>query len=954
MPAIDFHVFRKISLKAITLAFPAMLIGVSITACLIRGFYPDMRWDYCLLLGTITSATDPVAVVAMLRELGAKVSLSTTIEGESLLNDGSAVVLFVVLKKIALADGVVSSGGEIVWDAFRMAFLGPIIGWLMGMFSLWWISHIFNDRLVEISISIFTAYLTFYISEYMVKSSGVLSVVCLGFCYASTMGRTMISPEVIHFMHEFWETLGYIANTIIFVITGICISYNIAKLDGAVTWIDVPITIGLYTGGLFIRGTIFASVSPLFKRMPYGWTWKEALISAWGGLRGAVGLALALDIFLTPTLEATTRARILVHASSMVVFTLCINASTLKPLLAFLRYVELSHEELLMLHSVSLRLQHMAGKQMAEIKEDPFLSNSKWDVVRQYADLNELFRPLLKALPAEHHHKKKPHNSKGSHGSSVASVDCDAGRGTTESSDKRSDIAKSEAHSVTNAGRGSLLERLSNAAVGHHHMGDFESAAGRASALLETPLMERMSQLLHTEEETRPAEFNLLAELKHRFHMSVKAGFWHLQHDGTLGAFATDVLVGKVSHKLDDKDAADLDWIRWADYEEHLGPPPIWMGKLSKLPVVGWFVNHYLSYRLSAQYDIAFGFLSVHKHLEHELEHWTEDEKMLALLHKVSHDNIEGARKALIDLHQVLPEVCVEVNTRQAARIMLNAARKKIVSMESHGVLPEIQANMMIAQVETQMRKLQLARMDTDLSKEKVLREVPWMAKLSAETFAILVEAAKEKVYAQGSYLVKQGESDDSVYLVVRGIVEVVEEYAEGSEEVVAVRGIGVVIGEQSLLTGAPRSASARASTSVLALRLPHSAMRTAMSQYPELSLFMWHHVALNLAQKLLGEAEEAKSGTRTSTPEELLMMAAAWVPSSDSIQFYDRGSTLKLGRKMLLLQGDVIEYHGDEAKPTPSEIDELRALLDKAAYETVEAERAAMLKRLQQKLMDS
>eukprot|EP00966_Prymnesium_polylepis_P031112 723948-Prymnesium_polylepis.1 len=88
------------------------------------------------------------------------------------------------------------------------------------------------------------------------------------------------------------------------------------------------------------------------------------------------------------------------------------------------------------------------------------------------------------------------------------------------------------------------------------------------------------------------------------------------------------------------------------------------------------------------------------------MEHWTDDEKMLATLQKVSHDNIEGARKALIDLHQVLPEVCLEINTRQAARIMLNAARHKVKDMEAHGVLPELQANMMIAQVEAQTRQL--------------------------------------------------------------------------------------------------------------------------------------------------------------------------------------------------------------------------------------------------------
>ena len=87
----------------------------------------------------------------------------------------------------------------------------------------------------------------------------------------------------------------------------------------------------------------------------------------------------------------------------------------------------------------------------------------------------------------------------------------------------------------------------------------------------------------------------------------------------------------------------------------------------------------------------------------------------------------------------------------------------------------------------------------------------------------------------------------------------------DGSEEVVALRGIGVVIGEQSLLTGAPRAASARASTSVLALRLPHSAMKQAMEQYPELSQFMWLHVALNLAQKLLGEVRGRRTLNRSA-----------------------------------------------------------------------------------------
>ena len=80
--AIDFHVFKKVLAKTVTLAFPGMALGALMMSCVVKLAYPAWTWDLCLLLGTITSATDPVAVVATLRELGG-VSLST-IEGESL------------------------------------------------------------------------------------------------------------------------------------------------------------------------------------------------------------------------------------------------------------------------------------------------------------------------------------------------------------------------------------------------------------------------------------------------------------------------------------------------------------------------------------------------------------------------------------------------------------------------------------------------------------------------------------------------------------------------------------------------------------------------------------------------------------------------------------------------------------------------------------------------------
>merc|ERR1719331_1178456 len=100
--------------------------------------------------------------------------------------------------EIARYGGVIRNGADIVITFVRMAIAGPIIG----VVALMWIQHVFNDPLVEISISITTAYLSFYISEFWVKSSGVLTVVFVGLMF-SARGRTCVSPEVFHFLHEF-------------------------------------------------------------------------------------------------------------------------------------------------------------------------------------------------------------------------------------------------------------------------------------------------------------------------------------------------------------------------------------------------------------------------------------------------------------------------------------------------------------------------------------------------------------------------------------------------------------------------------------------------------------------------------------------------------------------------------------------------------------------------------
>jgi len=963
--AIDFHVFKKVAIKTLVLAFPGMALCSLLMSCVVKLSYQNWTWDLCLLLGTITSATDPVAVVALLRELGAKVSLATTIEGESLLNDGSAVVLYMVLKQIAEAGGTVGDAGGIAATFFVKALGGPAIGIVFGTVALWWISHVFNDPMVEISISIATAYLAYYVSEFWCDSSGVLTVVCVGLCF-SRGGRTSISPEVFHFLHEFWETLGYLANTIIFLITGIAISYLIVPLfttqpprpSPLLTPRDLGISFVIYACGLGIRLFVFLLTYLPFRRTPYGWTWKEMLISSWGGLRGAVGLALGLDVlfsaqsavpcpdddpaaspFAPPTISCIAlRSTILLHVAMMVLCTLLINAPLMKPLLAVLRFVELSREELTMLALVAERLKKDADQELKRLKEDPFVSNSNWEVVRQFADLNELFRPLLKGTTVKHAPKAVVE-------SEAMSVESAMGADATSARGSMVPASIPE-------GRQSFIH-LTVPEVLARHANDRSSKSDRYSLSQfadegeNTPVPAEDAAAMREDQ----YESFLLSELKYHYHMSLKAGVWHLQHQGTLGNSATDVLVDVFNHKLDDKHA--VDWVNWSELQAAGGQksnfrPPAWLSAMRQMPFVGTLITRYvLAPQLQTWHDIAFGFLSVHEHLEHEIDHWTTNEKHLSTLQHVMHENMEGARKSLERLQDVLPEVIIDVNTRQAARIMLNTTREKIQGLETAGMLAAPQAAKMVAQVETQMRRLKLWSMSFDLSKERLLREVTWLSELSEDSFAILLEAAQEFPFDTGQFLVRQGElvSKESgcVYLVTRGIVEIVEEYENGDSQVVARRGSGIVIGEQSLLTGAPRAASARACTSVSALGLPHHAMKRAMETYPELAKRMWHHVGKNLCQKLLGDEEERRYGERSSTAEQLLHQAEQWVPSLHALNEWEPGEQMDLERKVLLLSGSCIEFREAEAPPTAAQLGELQLAIARDSQEAIRNEQLQM-----------
>ncbi|MFC2104514.1 cation:proton antiporter [Bacteroidota bacterium] len=379
--AMDVHTFKKTSANAFILAVPGIIVALVLTALVIMGIkmagigLNKWSWTMALLFGAVISATDPVAVVSILKDVGASKKLGTLIEGESMLNDGTAIVIFMVLLL-----GITGGGSDTspIIEFLRVAVGGTLLGILAGYIVIAWVKKVFNDALVEITVIVAAAYLTFFIAEHFLHVSGVLGLVAFGLFMAS-VGRTRISPEVEHFLHEFWELFAFIANTLIFLIVGVVIADNIVFTAN-----DFLILFLLYIGIHIVRAIVIAIFYPIMKKAGYGLSKKNAYILWWGALRGAIGLALALIVAGESKIDGTIRDQFLFYTAGIVTLTLVLNATTLKVFLNFLGLTDIPPAKQKMILNAKSYLRNAAENSMEKLKSDRFLGRANWESVKKY------------------------------------------------------------------------------------------------------------------------------------------------------------------------------------------------------------------------------------------------------------------------------------------------------------------------------------------------------------------------------------------------------------------------------------------------------------------------------------------------------------------------------------------------------------------------------------------
>ncbi len=309
----------------LALAIPGLLISTILIAGIVAGT-TAIPFIAALVLGAILSATDPVAVISLFKQLGAPKRLTVLVEGESLFNDATAIVTANILLAVALS-GVLTANIALsgVLD-FLVVFAGGIIvGGILAFLTGGLLALVHDDPAIEISLMTVLAYFSFIIAEEFFAVSGVMATLVAGLIMGN-WGRTKVSPSVANYMENFWEYAAYTANALIFLMVGLRVDF--AGLVGnwqALVWVIVAMLIS--------RAVVIGGLVPLTGMIPGAIKvdWRYQALMYWGGLRGAVALAVALslgdfpysDLFFTLVMGA-------------VLFTLLVNGLTVEPLMRLL------------------------------------------------------------------------------------------------------------------------------------------------------------------------------------------------------------------------------------------------------------------------------------------------------------------------------------------------------------------------------------------------------------------------------------------------------------------------------------------------------------------------------------------------------------------------------------------------------------------------------------------
>lgn len=346
LPTLIFQVALSINLRrlvddwvpVLVLAVVAVVVATVVVGWALMPF-AGLPLMACLLIGAIVSTTDPSAVVGIFRATPAPQRLARIVEGESLLNDAAAIALFGLFFAI-VAVGVQSpSLGQALWQFPWLVVGGTLTGIGTAFLAMQVLRRLEGHPLGQVSASVALPYLTYVLAENGLGASGVIAVVAAGLTLNS-MAPGQLAPQSLSKLRDTWDLLAYWAGGLIFVLAALLIP----KLMANVVWFDLVLIAVTVVAALVARAVVLFGLLPVLTLMrasprvevPY----RMAIL--WGGLRGAVTLALALAVTESFRIPPDIKRQVGIIATGFTLFTLLVQGTTLRWVIARLGLDRLS------------------------------------------------------------------------------------------------------------------------------------------------------------------------------------------------------------------------------------------------------------------------------------------------------------------------------------------------------------------------------------------------------------------------------------------------------------------------------------------------------------------------------------------------------------------------------------------------------------------------------------
>lgn len=331
---------RSLTHEIATVLLLAIVAVVVSTATIGFALYPFAQQSLiaCFLLGAIVATTDPSAVASIFREIGAAARLTRLVEGEALLNDAAAIAIFTILAAAITAHHEISFQ-EAFLD-FLTNFSGAvIIGVAVARLTMLLVTVISGYPAAEITLSLALPYGVYILCDNVLGFSGVVATASAGLT-VSAYGPSTFRPQTWRFLKDLWEQIEFWASTLVFMLAAMLVP---RMMIGITRW-DFLLIFVASLAALAARAVVIFGLLPLLNitrlSPPVPTGFKTTM--AWGGLRGAITLALALAVNENPHINDSITHFVGIVATGFVLTTLLVNGTTLRHLVLFLKLDRLS------------------------------------------------------------------------------------------------------------------------------------------------------------------------------------------------------------------------------------------------------------------------------------------------------------------------------------------------------------------------------------------------------------------------------------------------------------------------------------------------------------------------------------------------------------------------------------------------------------------------------------